>query len=199
MPLAVLYCSNPLELGRHRSEIDAATWVRVIGEPNARRRSRFEPTRRRAAPAHRLETIAAGARRHQMYTNLITSGVPLTRERLRALKMPGSCRELSFRTQRPRIGNASQASTGGARSSTPLGSSRSGPAPHVNVVLHRENLGRVDRSSRWRNRWGRTGSSSQHAIPGWALANRARLLPRAESSTALAMSRQGVANGCAGE
>ena len=31
-PLQCVYCSNPLDLGQHRQEIDAATWARVIGE-----------------------------------------------------------------------------------------------------------------------------------------------------------------------
>jgi hypothetical protein len=31
-PLQCVYCSNPLDLGKHRQEIDSATWTRVIGE-----------------------------------------------------------------------------------------------------------------------------------------------------------------------
>jgi len=31
-PLQCPYCSNPLELGRYRQELDTATWVRVFGE-----------------------------------------------------------------------------------------------------------------------------------------------------------------------
>ena len=31
-PLRCVYCSNPLEIGAQREELDSSTWVRVIGE-----------------------------------------------------------------------------------------------------------------------------------------------------------------------
>jgi pyrroloquinoline quinone biosynthesis protein E len=74
-PLGCAHCSNPLQLDRRGGELDAATWRRVFREAAALgvlqvHLSGGEPTARRDIAD--ITRAAAGA---GLYTNLITSGV----------------------------------------------------------------------------------------------------------------------------
>ena len=88
-PLKCPWCSNPVDFERYGNELSTEEWKSVL------RRGRElggvqlgftggEPTLRRD-----LEELVAEAERLGYYTNLITSGVGLNRERLRALKAAG--------------------------------------------------------------------------------------------------------------
>jgi pyrroloquinoline quinone biosynthesis protein E len=179
-PLQCVYCSNPLELGEHRSEIDASTWGRVIGEAEELGVVQVNLTGGEPLVRGDLEDIARAARQHQMYTNLITSGVPLTKERLTALKDAGidavqlslqdTTRELSRRVAGvDRLDEKLDAARFVAELDLPL---------TLNVVLHRENLDRVGDFIAMAERMGAHRielANTQYM--GWALANRARLLP----------------------
>src|SRR5216683_2162846 len=74
-PLQCPYCSNPLELERGSSEIDTATWQRVLSEAASLgilqvHFSGGEPTVRRD-----LSALVRHASNVGLYSNLITSGV----------------------------------------------------------------------------------------------------------------------------
>ncbi len=88
-PLKCPWCSNPVDFERYGNELSTEEWKSVL------RRGRElggvqlgftggEPTLRRD-----LEELVAEAECLGYYTNLITSGVGLNRERLRALKAAG--------------------------------------------------------------------------------------------------------------
>src|SRR5580698_10576898 len=81
-PLQCPYCANPLEMERASSELDTASWQRVLAEAAALgvwqvHFSGGEPTVRRD-----LTTLVESARDLQLYSNLITSGVTMTVESL---------------------------------------------------------------------------------------------------------------------
>ena len=84
-PLQCPYCSNPLELERANTELTAQEWGETFRQAAAAgalqlHLSGGEPTARRD-----LEEILAYAVEAGLYTNLITSAVLLTRERLQRL------------------------------------------------------------------------------------------------------------------
>ena len=84
-PLQCSYCSNPLELERANTELTADEWGETFRQAAAAgalqlHLSGGEPTARRD-----LEEILAYAVEAGLYTNLITSAVLLTRERLQRL------------------------------------------------------------------------------------------------------------------
>lgn len=88
-PLACPYCSNPLELEGRETELDTQTWIRVFREAAAlgimqAHLSGGEPAARRD-----LVEITKAARDAGIYTNLITSGVGITSDRLKALADAG--------------------------------------------------------------------------------------------------------------
>jgi pyrroloquinoline quinone biosynthesis protein E len=182
-PLQCVYCSNPVELGKHKSEIDTATWARVLGEAEELGVVQVNLTGGEPLVRADLEQIAAAARRHQMYTNLITSGVPLTRDRLADLKEAGiDAVQLSLQDTTPEL---SQRIAGVDRLSEKLDTARFIAELRLpltlNVVLHRENLDRVGDFIETAERMGAHRielANTQYM--GWALANRARLLPMQE-------------------
>src|SRR5258706_10111905 len=84
-PLRCPYCSNPLELARHRDELDTDTWLRVFREAEELGVVQLSLTGGEPLVRKDLERLVAGARALDLYTNLVTSGIPLARERLVAL------------------------------------------------------------------------------------------------------------------
>ncbi|MFD0885711.1 radical SAM protein, partial [Streptosporangium algeriense] len=88
-PLRCPYCSNPTSLVTKSAELDTATWVRVFDEAAAlgvvhAHLSGGEPLLR-----DDLAEIATAAASAGVYTQLVTSGVGLTRERLAELLQAG--------------------------------------------------------------------------------------------------------------
>ena len=88
-PLQCPYCSNPLALERAGAELPTDIWLDVLAQAAdlgvlQLHLSGGEPTVRRD-----LEEIVAQAAKVGLYSNLITAGVLLTRERLERLAMLG--------------------------------------------------------------------------------------------------------------
>ncbi len=88
-PLACAYCSNPLELIRPQAELDAATWMRVFREAADLGVLQLHLSGGEPASRRDLEEIVAGACSAGLYSNLITSGIGLTRDRLARLRDAG--------------------------------------------------------------------------------------------------------------
>ena len=85
-PLQCPYCSNPTELERASGELSTEDWTRVFKEAGdlgilQAHLSGGEPTVRKD-----LEEITAAAVDAGIYTNLITAGVLLSKERLERLR-----------------------------------------------------------------------------------------------------------------
>jgi PqqA peptide cyclase len=179
-PLQCVYCSNPVELERHRRELDTDTWLRIVDEAEALGVVQLNLTGGEPLLRDDLERIVAAARRQDLYTNLITSGVPLTRERLAGLKAAGlDAVQISLQDTTPE-GSAEiagvdrfQAKMESAAWTTALDLPLT-----LNVVLHRGNLGRVEEFIALAEQLGagRVELANTQYL-GWALANRARLLP----------------------
>ena len=180
-PLQCPYCSNPLEMERAHSELDTATWCRVIGEAAALgvlqiQLSGGEPTARRD-----LEEIVAHARKVGLYTNLITSAVMLDRPRLERLAQAGLDHvQISFQDVEPENADRIGGYRGGhakkleaARLVREIGLPLT-----VNAVVHRQNLhsleGYIDLAVALDA--GRL-EVAQVQYYGWALRNRAAFMP----------------------
>src|SRR5258708_22572102 len=88
-PLGCPYCSNPLALDRREDELDAAAWARVFKEAAALGVLQVHLSGGEPAARRDLVEITAAAREAGVYSNLITSGIGLTVERLGALGEAG--------------------------------------------------------------------------------------------------------------
>src|SRR5262249_61640946 len=87
-PLRCVYCSNPLDYARHGAELDTATWQRVFREAEDLGVVQLNLTGGEPLVRDDLEALIEEARRLDLYTNLITSGIPLRRGRLPPLRAP---------------------------------------------------------------------------------------------------------------
>jgi len=81
-PLRCPYCSNPIDWAKRRNELDTETWLRVFREAEDLGVVQLNLTGGEPLLRRDLEALIAGARELDLYTNLITSGIPLSRERL---------------------------------------------------------------------------------------------------------------------
>jgi PqqA peptide cyclase len=88
-PLRCVYCSNPVDFARHGDGLDTDTWRRIFGEAEDLGVVQLNLTGGEPLLRRDLERLVEGARALDLYTNLITSGIPLTRERLGELKRRG--------------------------------------------------------------------------------------------------------------
>src|SRR5207249_20025 len=89
-PLRCVYCSNPVDYARHTDGLGTDDWLRVFREAEDLGVVTLNLTGGEPLLRDDLEALIEGARRLDLYTNLITSGIPLTRERL------ARCRDLGL-------------------------------------------------------------------------------------------------------
>jgi PqqA peptide cyclase len=182
-PLRCVYCSNPLDFDRHRDALATGDWLRVFREAEALGVVQLNLTGGEPLLRADLEALVEGARALDLYTNLITSGIPLTRERLAGLKARGldnvqvsvqdvtaaGCDRIAGLTSFERKLQV-------ARWVKDLGLPLT-----LNTVLHRDNLAHVGEVVALAESLAADRlelANTQYL--GWALRNRAALLPTRE-------------------
>jgi len=177
-PLRCPYCSNPVALVS--GAIETRHWVRVIEQAAALGVAQLHFSGGEPLLRDDLEDLVRAARAHGLYSNLITSGIPLDRERLSVLREAGlDCVQVSIQdadaTRSDRIAGARsfEHKLAAARWTRELGM-----ALTINVVLHRENLDRIGEHIALAESLGahriELANTQYH---GWAQANRGALLP----------------------
>jgi pyrroloquinoline quinone biosynthesis protein E len=179
-PLRCTYCSNPVNLRDYRPELSTADWLRVLGEARdlgvlQTHFSGGEPLLRRD-----LTELVAQARRLGMYTNLITSGIPLNAARLGELVDAGLDHlQLSIQDADRAAADAVAGIAAHDRKRAVAALVRaSGLAFTVNVVLHRANLDRLLSIAELAVALGAERLELAHTqFYGWGLRNRAALIP----------------------
>jgi PqqA peptide cyclase len=181
--LRCVYCSNPTQTVQSAPVLATEEWLRVIDEAEQLGALQVHFTGGEPLLFDELERLVRCAHERQLYTNLITSGVPLSRTRLTALVRAGLDHlQLSFQaarlTSNLKIAGAdwTEQKLQVARWVKELGIPLT-----INIVLHRENLGELAEMLELAE------ALEPHRIElanaqylGWALVNRHRLLPSAE-------------------
>ena len=182
-PLRCVYCSNPLEYARHGDELDTSAWLRVFREAEDLGVVQLNLTGGEPLVRDDLEALVQGARALDLYTNLITSGIPLTPERLRRLRALGLDNvQLSVQD----VTAAGSDRIAGLRSferklEVAAWVKELGMPLTLNVVLHRDNLDHVPEIIALAERLAvdRLELANTQYL-GWALLNRRALLPTRE-------------------
>jgi len=179
-PLHCLYCSNPIELVRRDRELPLDVWQRVVDEAADLgvlqcHLSGGEPLLRPD-----LGLIVARAAQRELYTNLVTSGIGLSESRARALRDAGlNAVQLSVQGADIRVSRMIAGGDFWTRKMDAARAIQSAGLPlSLNVVLHRHNLDQVPALLDL------AASLGAHRVElanaqyyGWALRNRAGLLP----------------------
>ena len=182
-PLQCPYCSNPLALSPRSDELTTEEWIDVFRQAAKLgvlqvHLSGGEPTARKD-----LGELIAAARDVGIYTNLITAGVLLDEQRLQALKAAGLDHlQLSIQDSDPvnadRIGNYK----GGFDKKIAVAewTRRAGLPLTINAVVHRQNLDNLEAIIALAAELDAHRLEIAHVqYYGWALENRAALMPTA--------------------
>ncbi|MDG1493904.1 MAG: radical SAM protein, partial [Luminiphilus sp.] len=88
-PLQCPYCSNPVELASAGAELSTEDWFRVLQQARKMGAAQLGFSGGEPLVRQDLELLVAEARRLGFYSNLITSGVGLTSDRVGALREAG--------------------------------------------------------------------------------------------------------------
>jgi pyrroloquinoline quinone biosynthesis protein E len=139
------YCSNPVEGAGAARPLATGEWIGVLVQAEALGVVQVHFTGGEPLLRTDLEPLLGVARALDLYTQLVTSGVPLTRERLRALRTAGlDCVQLSVQAAQR---EASDAIAGRASFDHKLEVARwvkeLGLPLTLNAVLHRANIDSV--------------------------------------------------------
>ena len=90
-PLRCPYCSNPLALSDYQDALDTEDWCRVFREAAELGVVHLGLTGGEPSLRDDLEDLVAEASRLDLYTHLVTAGLPLDGEGLERLKKAGLC------------------------------------------------------------------------------------------------------------
>jgi PqqA peptide cyclase len=205
-PLHCVYCSNPLELASTKAELSTAEWTSVFQQSGKLGMLHAHFTGGEPLARTDLTELIAAASAAGLYTNLITSGIGLNESRLETLVSAGLDHiQLSFQDSREEAANwiagakahahkielaqairkykidgnkVDKKTTGGKKL-----------AFTVNLVVHRQNLDHLEDMIAFIEQLGPERVEIAHTqYYGWALANRAALLPtRAQLEKAVAI------------
>lgn len=179
-PLHCPYCSNPLAMSAYRDELSTDEWRGVLDQAAELGVLQFhlsggEPLRRRDAVA-----IVAHASSVGMYTNLITSALSFSRPRAEKLREAGLDHvQISIQADEAGLSDRIAGTPSFERklAGTRLVKELGWPLT-LNVVLHRQN---IDRTAEILSLAEELGADrielANTQYYGWALANRAALLP----------------------
>jgi PqqA peptide cyclase len=183
-PLGCPYCSNPLALETRHDELDTATWARVFGEAAALGVLQVHLSGGEPAARRDLVEIMASARDAGLYTNLITSGVGLTNERVGALADAGLDHvQISIQDSDAASADHIAGYDGAFARKRALAAEvvRRQLLLTVNAVVHSANIDRIGEMVDLALALGASRVEIAHVqYYGWALKNRAALMPTRE-------------------
>jgi pyrroloquinoline quinone biosynthesis protein E len=189
-PLGCPYCSNPLQLDSRADELDTETWKRVFTEAAAAgilhvHLSGGEPAARRD-----LVELVGHCAMVGLYSNLITSGIGITEALMGRLSQAGLDHvQLSIQDAEAVSADNIAGYRGAFAKKREVAAlvTGAGLPLTVNAVIHRANVGRAAAMVDLAIELGARRVEIAHVqYYGWALVNRAALLPsRADAMAAI--------------
>jgi PqqA peptide cyclase len=190
-PLGCPYCSNPLALDPTEDELGTEVWKQVFSQAAALGVLHAHLSGGEPAARHDLAEIVAHCAKAGLYTNLITSGIGLTQNRIKELARAGlDHAQLSIQDSDALSADRIARYKGAFARKQAVAEwiTRAGLPLTVNAVIHRANICRAGDMVRLAVALGARRVEIAHTqYYGWALANRAALMPaRADAEAAIA-------------
>jgi PqqA peptide cyclase len=182
-PLHCVYCSNPMQMAGAQSELSTGEWTSVFQQ--AGKLGMLHAHFTGGEPLARIDVaeLVSAARSAGLYTNLITSGVGLNDQRLAALMDAGLDHiQVSFQDSREESANwIAGAKAHAHKVELSRAIRKYKVAFTVNLVVHRQNLDHLEEMIAFIDTLNPDRVEIAHAqYYGWALANRAALMPSRE-------------------
>jgi PqqA peptide cyclase len=193
-PLHCVYCSNPMQLAGTGSELSTAEWKSVFEQAGKLGMLHAHFTGGEPLARADLTELIAAASGAGLYTNLITSGIGLNEQRLQALVDAGLDHiQISFQDSQEDAANWIAGAKAHAHKVELSRAIRQRVdqkklAFTVNLVVHRQNLDHLEEMIEFIEQLNPERVEIAHTqYYGWALANRAALMPtRAQVEKAVA-------------
>jgi len=179
-PLHCVYCSNPLELAGTKNELSTEEWTGVFQQCGKLGMLHAHLTGGEPLARPDLTELISAARAAGLYTNLITSGIGLNEQRLQTLVDAGLDHiQISFQDSREAAANWIAGAKAHAHKIELSRAIRKHKiAFTVNLVVHRQNLDHLQEMIAFIEQLNPERVEIAHTqYYGWALANRAALLP----------------------
>jgi pyrroloquinoline quinone biosynthesis protein E len=182
-PLHCVFCYNPVDYTRYGEELSTEEWLRVLRE--ARKLGAAQLGFSGGEPLVRddLEILVAEAHQLGYYTNLITSGVGLTEQRIKAFKEAGLDHiQLSFQDSTQELNDfLTHTRTFDLKERTAKVVRAYGYPTVLNVVLHRLNIDHIEQILAMAEAMGvEYLELANTQFYAWAMVNRDQLLPTRE-------------------
>jgi pyrroloquinoline quinone biosynthesis protein E len=179
-PLHCVYCSNPLQMAGSTAELLTEEWTSVFQQSGKLGMLHAHFTGGEPLARTDLTELMAAARAAGLYTNLITSGIGLSEARLQALITAGLDHiQVSFQDSHEEAANWI-AGAKAHKHKIELARAIRGHkvAFTVNLVVHRQNLDHLEEMIAFIEQMNPERVEIAHTqYYGWALMNRAALLP----------------------
>ncbi len=185
-PLGCAYCSNPLELEKPASELDTATWKRVFSEAAAVGVLHVHLSGGEPCVRQDIVELTAHCANAGLYSNLITSGVGLSRRLFDALvEARLDHLQLSIQDVEPASADRIAGYDGAFARKTEIArwTVEADLPLTVNAVMHRANIARAARMVEFAIELGARRVEIAHTqYYGWGLVNRTALMPSREDT-----------------
>ena len=183
-PLGCPYCSNPLDLTKASQELDTKTWINVFNEAADLGMAHIHLSGGEPLVRPDLAELTNAAHLAGLYTNLITSAVGLSDQRLTELRSAGLDHvQISFQGVDATKADATAHFKGGSRVKREAARLvvEEGLALTINAVMHRNNIDELPAMIDLAEQLGAGRLEVAHVqYHGWAIPNRANLMPTRE-------------------
>lgn len=182
-PLKCLYCSNPIALARRSDELDTEGWRRVLTQSAELGVKQVSFTGGEPCLRADLAELIGHASKGGLYVNLITSGVGVSESTLDELVAAGTSHiQLSFQDSHTLSAKETCGVDALAKKKQFAHWLAKRPVAFTaNLVIHRQNHARLQEMIDMAVGFGAGKIEVAHVqFNGWALKNRARLLPSRE-------------------
>jgi PqqA peptide cyclase len=190
-PLHCVYCSNPMQLAGTAEELSTGEWTGIFQQCGRLGMLHAHFTGGEPLARTDLTELISAARAAGLYTNLITSGIGLNEQRLKTLVDAGLDHiQISFQDSREVAANwIAGAKAHAHKIDLSRAIRKHKVAFTVNLVVHRQNLDHLEEMIEFIEQLNPERMEIAHTqYYGWALANRAALLPtRAQLEKAVAI------------
>ena len=180
-PLQCPYCSNPLDFAQTESELSTEEWVRVLRQGREMGAAQLGFSGGEPLVRQDLGELIVEARHLGYYSNLITSGLGLTRAKVESFAEAGLDHiQVSFQASDPELNNAVAGSRKAFEQKLAMARAvkEAGYPMVLNFVIHRHNIHQMNDIVALCDRLGADYvelATCQYY--GWAFKNREGLIP----------------------
>ena len=180
-PLQCPYCSNPLDLEKAASELDTSQWMQVLDQASEMGMLQVHFSGGEPALRKDLEALVEHAEKLGLYTNLITSAVNLSQERINTLAALGLGHiQVSIQDSEEKLANTIGGHPNGYQLKLAAAKHirQAGIPLTINAPVHRLNIDHLEASIQMAVDMDASRIEVAHVqYYGWAYLNRKYLMP----------------------